>query len=90
MCVCLLLVHKNRPVHLPFCRSEAAKYCPRNEANVRRRAHVEGGGSLRLLPTSQVHRQSLWRDKDHESISIRVRLGVAHRQVRGLGRASSL
>ena len=44
--------------------------------------YVEGGGNLRLLPTSQVHRQSLWRDKDHESISIRVRLGVAHRPVR--------
>ena len=82
MCVCLLLVHRNRLVHLPFCRSEVAKYCPRNEANVCRRACKEGGGNLRLLPTWQVHQQSLWRDKDHESISIRVRLGVAHRQVR--------
>lgn len=82
MCVCLLLVHRNRLVCLPFCRSEAAKYCPKNEANVCRRACKEGGGNLRLLPTWQVHWQSLWRDKDHESISIRVRLGVAHRQVR--------
>lgn len=82
MCVCLLLVHRNRLVCLPFCRSEAAKYCPRNAANVCRRARKGGGGNLRLLPVWQVHQQSLWRDKDHESISIRVRFGVAHRQVR--------
>ena len=53
-----------------------------NTVRGKKQMYVEGGGNLRLLPTSQVHRQSLWRDKDHESISIRVRLGVAHRQVR--------
>lgn len=33
ICVCFLLVHGNCPIRLPFCRSNAAKYCQRNEDN---------------------------------------------------------
>lgn len=43
MNVCLLLVHRNCPVQLPFCRSNSAKYCQRNEDNARGRVKMEGG-----------------------------------------------
>ena len=76
MCVCSWFTETTQSIFL----STGLKLL--NTVRGMKQMYVEGGGNRRLLPTSQVHRQSLWRDKDHESISIRVRLGVAHRPVR--------
>lgn len=75
MNVCLLLVHRNCPVRLLFCRSNAAKYCQRNEHNVRGRVKMEGGENPGFQRTGTHYSNFVTRRQTLKAFALGLNLG---------------
>lgn len=75
MNVCLLLVHRNCPVRLLFCRSKAAKYCQRNAHNVRGRVKMEGGENPGFLLTVTHYSNFVARRQTLKAFALGLNLG---------------
>lgn len=75
MNVCLLLVHRNCPVRLLFCRSNTAKYCQRNEHNVRGRVKMEGGENPGFLRTGTHYSNFVTRRQTLKAFALGLNLG---------------
>lgn len=88
--MCFLLVHGSCLVHLPFCRSKAAKDRQRNEENVCGSPKMEGGNPGFHICDMLQEPSHCGREKDLKAFATGLNLGQPIAKSRRLRRKAYL